>query len=363
MPTVPLPPMGGRTMEAMTEPMGVDVLTAARQRINDILDRYDSVAVAFSGGKDSLVVLHLLREEMQKRDPDAVVPVIFRDEEVINNTVIDFVDSYRQRPWVKMLWFAVPLRSSKFVLGVVKDYIQWDVNRKLWVRDKPEWAITDDDNVYDQYSMDSKIAEYFPGKICVLTGIRCQESITRYRAVLNKRGNPEVCATAEKRVHLGRPIYDWSQDDVFKYFYDRQIPYCEIYDWQSAGGEWQGDHYAMNLRVSTPLHAECAKRMDKLREVDPEFFERVLECFPDAAIQAKYYADYRPDLPKTVEELEGWIESTFEGDQLELARTRLGEVKGFWRDQVKGAGYPLDYVIKKFAAGVIKRVFLPAVGK
>src|ERR1019366_6623572 len=115
MPTVQLPPMGGRTMDAMTDILNMDVLEAARQRIDGILDRYDTVAVAFSGGKDSLVTLHLVREQMQARNPQAVVPVIFRDEEVIPNTVIDFVDSYRQRPWVKMLWFTVPLASTKCV--------------------------------------------------------------------------------------------------------------------------------------------------------------------------------------------------------------------------------------------------------
>jgi hypothetical protein len=40
-----------------------------------------------------------------------------------------------------MVWFAVPLASSKYVLGVTHSYIQWDPNRR-WVREKPEWAET-----------------------------------------------------------------------------------------------------------------------------------------------------------------------------------------------------------------------------
>ena len=39
-----------------------DVLTAARRRFDTILDRFDDAFVGFSGGKDSLVCLHLYKE-------------------------------------------------------------------------------------------------------------------------------------------------------------------------------------------------------------------------------------------------------------------------------------------------------------
>ena len=54
-------------------------------------------------------------EDPQYRPP--VVNVVFRDEELIPDEVIDFVNKYRQEPWVQMLWFAVPLASTKYVMG------------------------------------------------------------------------------------------------------------------------------------------------------------------------------------------------------------------------------------------------------
>ena len=91
----------------------VDVLTEAKKRLHHIYDLHDSVAVCFSGGKDSLATLHLTHEVAQERfGKDAVVDVIFRDEELIPDSVVDFVNEYRQKPWVRLRWYAVPLAST-----------------------------------------------------------------------------------------------------------------------------------------------------------------------------------------------------------------------------------------------------------
>ena len=48
--------------------LGIDVLTAAMDRISWTFDTFNKIIVSFSGGKDSTVLTHLVMEEAIKRD-------------------------------------------------------------------------------------------------------------------------------------------------------------------------------------------------------------------------------------------------------------------------------------------------------
>lgn len=338
-----------------------DVLTAAKERINHLIDAFDTLAVMFSGGKDSLAVLHLLKEVYDERGITKPVNVVFRDEELIPMEVIDFVEKYRHEPWIKMIWFAVPLKSTKYVLGVCHNYIQWDTGRKH-VRDVPEWAVTlepGDDRVFDQYSMDSFTATFYKGKVAFLTGIRSSESIMRFRACVNKLNENYINAVdSTDRVKLCKPIYDWEENDVFKYFFDRDIPYCTIYDSQMWAGQ--------GMRVSTPLHAESAKRFDKLRESAPELYARVVEIFPEMLAHERYYGELDRDAVKqrygqTYEGVRAWIEENI-NDEIQY-RKAVERYESVMKRAVKTPdSYPPKHLLNAFMSGAYKREILP-VGK
>lgn len=344
-------------MSRIKDYLDIDVVTAARDRIRHIYDTHDTVAVCFSGGKDSLAALHLTWEIAQERSL-GYVNVIFRDEELIPDEVIAFVDEYRQMPWVRMLYFAVPLRSTRFILGRVLDYIQWDPSREH-LRPVPEHAITlpkGDTRVFDQYTMDAFAARYFKGKIAFVNGIRAAESLIRYRASVNKLGvDSYVNSSSATNVSLCKPLYDWEENDVFKYFHDSGIRYCPIYDMQNLSGT--------SLRVATPFIAESAKKLSSLRATVPEFYRGIMRLFPEMTVQERYYHELdRKALTRrygqSFEGVRAYImENIQEERQQRKAEERLDAIMRFAAR--RPSGYPPAYVLNYFITGAFKRSLMP----
>jgi predicted phosphoadenosine phosphosulfate sulfurtransferase len=338
-----------------------DVYSEAKDRIRHILDTHDSAAVCFSGGKDSLATLHLVREVYEERGLGPV-QVIFRDEEFIPAVVIDFVTSFRSKDWLKLHYFCVPLLSSRFVLGETKDYVQWDENRPH-VREKPDFAITlrpeDKGLVLDQFSGDDYFAERLGlrGKVAFINGIRASESLIRLRASVEKLNDNYINASSSKRVSMCKPIYDWEENDVFRYFYEKSIPYCAIYDNQIWAKQI--------LRVATPMVSESAKHLWKLRSLDPILYQQCVSAFPEMDVQARYWSDYRRHHRETeaknsesIPAIRRWIaENITEPGQLKIAMEEYRGIMG--RRKSDPGAYPLKNIFRHFMTGAYKKKLLP----
>lgn len=333
-----------------------DVYTEAKKRINHVLDTFDKLFVCFSGGKDSLVVLNLVEEAYRENGINEPVNVIFRDEELIPDDVINFVDWHvQQQDRFRFYYYAVQLKSTKFILGKTYDYLQWDESRE-WIRRKPDYAITAPGRIFDQYSMDAFCGEGHRGKLAFLTGVRADESIVRFKALTNKVNENYIAGCESPNIKLVKPIFDWSQNDVFKYFHDQGIKYCPIYDHQV----WNG----MALRVATPLHAESAKRFDKLKTLYPTFYQQLVTMFPEMLVQERYWSEYNRD-GIIFEYDHSWNgilqycrEHITEPHQRALAVKRILMCKTIRDNKLARGeglhnfgGYPLLYVFKSIMAG------------
>jgi predicted phosphoadenosine phosphosulfate sulfurtransferase len=331
-----------------------DVLTAARERMLHIYDTFDNVSVSFSGGKDSLVCLWLAKEAAEKRGK---LPVVahFYDQELIPESVVNFLMEVRAYSWVDLKWYCLPLPSSKYILGRVFPYVQWDPNREHF-RQMPEFAVQGEPGVvYDKVEYDNFLADQVRGSFACVLGIRAQESLMRLRSSLNKINENYINASGASSMKKCKPIYDWSEADVLKYFMDFNIPFCSIYEAQSIAGR--------PLRVASPFQAEAAKTLNYERKYDGDYFNRLMETFPEMQVQWRYNRDIDLDAkaekyPQSFEGIAQFIDDEISGDeQKSKAYRMLASCKKL--NQSKPDAYPIEHVFRHFLRGGFRKMPMP----
>lgn len=340
-----------------------DVYTEAKKRIRHVLDLFDNVLVAFSGGKDSLAVLSLMEEVYREDGRTDKIKVFFRDEELIPDNVIDFVLEKAKSGKYDFRYYAIPLKSTKFILGKTVEYVQWDKDRE-WVRNPPDIAITlpeGEYRVFDQYSSDAYVCKDENGSCCILTGVRADESLMRFRSVVNKRNENYINQTKAKGIKLAKPIYDWTERDIFVYYCKSEISYCGIYNEEM----WNGSA----LRVATPLHAESAKHLDKLRSQSPTLYQQIANIFPEVLVQERYWSDFDRGAvinlyPHSFEGIHQYIDDHIsDSGQRKLAHKRVKDAEKCRQRTLDNSdnlgGYPILYVFKCVLAGQTKRTIIP----
>lgn len=267
----------------------LNVLEAARKRIEFIFDHFESIHVSISGGKDSTVLAHLALMEAQRRGRR--IGIFFLDEEVVYQSTIDQVEYIMEEMApenVIPLWIQMEFNLTNATSLTETQFIPWEAGKhKIWMRPKksysikfPPWdrskeTIADRNKGFGFYDVFTNFERCYTNT-AFLIGLRGTESPNRWRTVSKNPaligGQKIYWATAKGENYSMYPLYDWNFHDVWHYIYENKLRYHKIYDYQIKKG------YPINeMRISSLIHERSFKALCDLPEFEPDTYNRLVK--------------------------------------------------------------------------------------
>jgi len=271
----------GRTAIRGTE----NVLDAVIKRISYLFDNYDTIQLAFSGGKDSTVLFHLVNAEAIKRKRKFIL--YFQDQEAEYQGTIDFVEWAMLQPNVIPQWYQVPIFMTNAASHEQLFLWAWGDGEE-WVREKHPLAIHKLENKYPKrfYKFNLWVAQQnrknFEGIFVSIIGLRAEESPDR-RFVMFGEDSDLFWLRRKTEPNKAYPIIDWSYTDVWKYLIENNLKYNKVYDkMYMLGGNLR------YFRVSNLVHEKAFRCLTDLQELEPETYDKLEQRLKGVHTAAMY---------------------------------------------------------------------------
>lgn len=269
----------------LKEPIGINVLEAARQRIAWTFDTFERVYLSFSAGKDSTVMLHLVCDEARKRGRRIGVLIVDLEGQYL--TTIDHA-----RRCIRMYhdctdvyWVCLPLHLRNAVSVYEPFWMCWDPDRRdAWIRPFPLEGITGE-GYFPFFRRGMEFEEFVPefgewyaqGKsTACLVGIRTDESLNRFRTIVQskkvtKDGKRWTSLVTENTYNV-YPIYDWRSSDLWVYHArNPDRPYNRLYDLMHKAVVPMG-----YMRICQPYGDDQRRGLWLFHLVEPDTWARVV---------------------------------------------------------------------------------------
>lgn len=283
----------------------LNVYDAANERIDFIFKNFERIYLSFSGGKDSGVMLNLVLDYMRKNGITEKIGIMILDNEANYEYSLKFMHSILQKnlDLLDVYWCCLPITLPCTVSSYATEWQCWGTrDEKRWIRPMPkqpyivninnmpfaDWF--KEDMPYDEF-WDEFGDWYSQGKkTACLIGIRADESLNRFRAIMNeqKKTVGGMCWTKKKRdnelqVYNCYPIYDWKTQDIWVGNASMGWEYNELYDIF-----WKAGLSIAQMRVASPFMSESKSSLNLYRVIDPHVWQTLCARVQGANFVATY---------------------------------------------------------------------------
>lgn len=265
--------------------IGRDVFSVGVDRMETLYAQGHRILISFSAGKDSGTCLEvcLIAARKTGRLP---VEVVMRDEEVMYPGTYEYAERVAARPEVKFHW----IYACQPIINVFnrQEPFFWVFDPALkpeaWVRRPPDFAVKIPDLNIERMVTPDRFPPA-PGKeLLSVIGIRGQESSRRLMAIHSSRGY--ITGLNGVGIRQVRPIYDWTDGDVWKAHADHGWDYNKAYDTMYRMGVPR-----RHLRIAPPtMNVASVSHLKMASEAWPKWFDAVCRRLPGVRTAAHFGA-------------------------------------------------------------------------
>jgi predicted phosphoadenosine phosphosulfate sulfurtransferase len=281
-----------------------NVYEAAVERIDFTFKNFERIYLSFSGGKDSGVMLNLVLDYMRQNGITERIGVMILDNEANYEYSLKFMHKILQDniDLLDVYWCCLPITLPCTVSSYATEWQCWGVKDEYkWIRPMPkeDYIVNINNHKFPFFKEDMSYDEfwddfgdwYSQGKTTAcLIGIRADESLNRFRAIMNERkgmvGNKYW--TKKKRlnklpVYNVYPIYDWKTEDIWIANAKFEWDYNELYDIF-----WKAGLSIHQMRVASPFMSESKSSLNLYRVIDPHVWQTLCARVAGANFIATY---------------------------------------------------------------------------
>lgn len=326
-----------------------NVYDATIERLDFIFANFERVYLSFSGGKDSGVMLNLVLDYMKDRGIKQKIGIQIMDNEANYEMSLDFMKRMieENREYLDVYWCCLPITLPCTVSAYEIDWQCWGIKDKhRWVRPMPDmdYVVNIDNHPfgdrfvenmhYDEF-WDMFAEWYSQGKPTAnLIGIRTQESLNRYRAIMNAekemmKGKPWTKKNTENVWNV-YPIYDWRTRDIWIANAKFEWDYNKLYDtFYMAGVPVE------KMRVASPFMSESKSSLNLYRVIDGHTWARLCARVQGANFIATYgkqlsYRSFKLPEGHTWKSFVKFLLDTLPGESSENFKQRFIQSIKFW---------------------------------